>query len=55
MPTLEALTSSAVKAAIDMSAVLVAIVTNTSAPIRALTKYRSPQVCVQGGHCTGTW
>ncbi|GIL77051.1 hypothetical protein Vretimale_3233 [Volvox reticuliferus] len=43
MSTLECLCSSAVKAAIDMKAALVAIVTDTSAPIRAVAKYRPPQ------------
>ncbi|GIL58673.1 hypothetical protein Vafri_13670 [Volvox africanus] len=43
MSTLECLCSSAVKAAIDMKAALVAVVTDTSAPIRAVAKYRPPQ------------
>lgn len=46
MATLEAMASSAVKAAIDMGAVLMCIVCNTVAPIRAVTKYRPNQVVV---------
>lgn len=38
--------SSAVKAAIDMQAMLICIVTDTCAPIRALAKYRPSQAIV---------
>lgn len=46
MPTLEAVCSSAIKAAIDMEAVIVCMVTNTIAPVRTLTKYRPNQAVV---------
>ncbi|GLC60287.1 hypothetical protein PLESTB_001594600 [Pleodorina starrii] len=46
MSTLECLCSSAVKAAIDMKAALVAVITDTSAPVRAIAKYRPPQAIV---------
>jgi hypothetical protein len=32
------------QAALDMSAAIIAVVTNTTAPVRALTKYRPEQV-----------
>ncbi|KAG2454740.1 hypothetical protein HYH02_000576 [Chlamydomonas schloesseri] len=46
MPTLECLCSSAVKAAVDMRAALIAVITDTSAPVRALAKYRPGQAIV---------
>eukprot|EP00201_Polytomella_parva_P012151 CAMPEP_0175065440 /NCGR_PEP_ID=MMETSP0052_2-20121109/15924_1 /TAXON_ID=51329 ORGANISM="Polytomella parva, Strain SAG 63-3" /NCGR_SAMPLE_ID=MMETSP0052_2 /ASSEMBLY_ACC=CAM_ASM_000194 /LENGTH=611 /DNA_ID=CAMNT_0016331971 /DNA_START=9 /DNA_END=1840 /DNA_ORIENTATION=+ len=46
MATLESVCGSAIKAAIDMNACLVALVTNTSAPIRMLAKYRAPMTIV---------
>jgi pyruvate kinase len=46
MPTLEAICSSAVKSAIDMDAVLMCIITNTLAPVRAVVKYRPHQSVV---------
>lgn len=46
MPTLEAICSSAVKSAIDMDAVLMCIITNTLAPVRAVCKYRPHQSVV---------
>eukprot|EP00195_Chlamydomonas_chlamydogama_P007138 CAMPEP_0202895824 /NCGR_PEP_ID=MMETSP1392-20130828/4951_1 /ASSEMBLY_ACC=CAM_ASM_000868 /TAXON_ID=225041 /ORGANISM="Chlamydomonas chlamydogama, Strain SAG 11-48b" /LENGTH=1605 /DNA_ID=CAMNT_0049580967 /DNA_START=110 /DNA_END=4924 /DNA_ORIENTATION=+ len=46
MSTLEAMASSAVKAAIDMCAALMCVVTDTSAAVRALVKYRPKQAIV---------
>ncbi|KAG2439977.1 hypothetical protein HXX76_004095 [Chlamydomonas incerta] len=46
MPTLECMCSSAVKAAVDMRAALIAVITDTSAPVRALAKYRPGQAIV---------
>ncbi|PNG93949.1 Pyruvate kinase, partial [Tetrabaena socialis] len=46
MATLECLCSSAVKAAVDMKAALICVVTNTGAPIRAIAKYRPSQAVV---------
>ncbi|GFR42123.1 hypothetical protein Agub_g2966 [Astrephomene gubernaculifera] len=46
MATLECLCSSAVKAAVDMKAALIAVVTNTSAPVRAIAKYRPSQAVI---------
>ncbi len=44
MSALETVCSSAVKAALDMQAALVAVVCNTLAPVRLITKYRPNQV-----------
>ncbi|PNH03911.1 Pyruvate kinase, partial [Tetrabaena socialis] len=46
MTTLESMCSSAVKAAVDMKAALICVVTNTGAPIRAVAKYRAGQAVV---------
>ncbi|KAG2495346.1 hypothetical protein HYH03_006615 [Edaphochlamys debaryana] len=46
MATLECLCSSAVKAAVDMGAALIAVITDTGAPVRAISKYRPSQPIV---------
>eukprot|EP00798_Chlamydomonas_sp_ICE-L_P001362 gene1362-32725_t len=46
MATLESVSCAAVKAAIDMSAQLICIVTNSLTPVRAVSKYRPPQSIV---------